>query len=338
MINKNYKKQIKLLDCTLRDGGSVNKWDFGHQNIMSILQTLNFANIDIVEIGFLQNGYQNSYDLSISDNTKNFDEKLEQIVNKNFKAVAMIDIGKFDIEELPQKKYTYIDGIRLMFKKSELELAFQTSLKIMEKGYSLSLNPVSVTTYDERDIEQLCDKTNSLMPDILYIIDTYGLMNNEETLKYFRTFNECLDCEIEIGYHAHNNLQLAYSNSIQIINNKNNRNIVVDGSLYGMGKRAGNTPTELLAYYLNTQFDASYNLKKIDDIIEQVIMPMKNNFEWGYSLIHYIAAINGCHSDYVTYLYNEKRVPLSRISDILKLIPNDKKLIFDKTCISEINT
>ena len=333
MDNKDEKKQIKLLDCTLRDGGSVNNWNFGRDNIIHIMQSLNDAGIDVVEIGFLQDGYSKSNDLSISDNTKSFDEKLINIVDRTFKAVAMIDIGKFNIKKLPEKSATLIDGIRLMFKKHQIDLAIEYSNIIKDKGYSLSLNPVSVTTYSGFDIEKLCDSASKIMPDILYIIDTYGLMDNNDTKKYLDIFDKYLNDEIEIGYHSHNNLQLAFSNSIAVIDTQINRNIVIDGSLYGMGKRAGNTPTELLANYLNVNYSHKYDINTLNNIIETVIMPMHLHYDWGYSLIHYIAAINKCHSDYVSYLYKERKVNFSKINQILKLIPENKKLIFDKSWI-----
>ncbi len=330
------KGNIKLLDCTLRDGGSVNGWDFGNDNIVNILQILNDSNIDIAEIGFLQNGYNNSENLSISDNTNHFDRILEKIKNKTLKTVAMINLGKFDINKLPNKNNTLIDGIRLMFKKQDLIAAINCSQIIKEKGYSLSLNPVSVTTYNDDDIKRLCEETNSLNPDILYIIDTYGLMDNMQTLDYFNKFNCLLKKDIEIGYHAHNNLQMAFSNSIEIIENRESRNIVVDSSLYGMGKRAGNTHTELLSYYLNRNHINKYNIDLITTAIEKIILPMHKHFEWGYSLVHYIAAINGCHSDYVSYLYKEKHINFNKIDKILKNIPDENKLTFNLQCIENI--
>ena len=328
--------KIKLLDCTLRDGGSVNGWNFGNNNIVNILQILNDSNIDIAEIGFLKNSYTNSENLSISDNTGHLDKIIEKIRNKSFKTAAMINLGKFDINKLPDKRNTLIDGIRLMFKKQDLNAAIESSQIIKEKGYSLSLNPVSVTTYNDDDIKRLCEETNSLNPDILYIIDTYGLLDNVKTLDYFNKFNCLLNNDIEIGYHAHNNLQMAFSNSIQTIENRGNRNIVVDSSLYGMGKRAGNTHTELLAYYINKNHTNKYNIDLITSAIEKIILPMHKHYEWGYSLIHYIAAINGCHSDYVSYLYNEKHLNFNEIDTILKNIPLENKLTFSLECIENI--
>ncbi|MCD7780603.1 MAG: aldolase catalytic domain-containing protein, partial [Candidatus Gastranaerophilales bacterium] len=306
--------KIKLLDCTLRDGGSLNNWDFGYENIVNIIQYLNDSNIEIIEIGFLQDNVKPTLNKTISNSTDVFDKMLCKINNKKFKAAAMINLCKFNINLLKNKNETLIDEIRLMFKKQDLKQAIDTAVKIKEKGYSLSLNPVSVTSYNKAELITLIKTANMINPEIIYIVDTYGLMDGKETVEIFNIFNNELNQTIQIGYHSHNNLQLAFANSIEIITNSANRNIVADGSLLGMGKRAGNTNTELLASYINKKYNSHYNINKLNDIIEFAIIPLHKNFEWGYSMTHYIAAINRCHSDYVNYLKNTKNLSYSKIN------------------------
>ena len=329
-------KQIKLLDCTLRDGGSVNKWNFGTKNIFNIMQQLNDANIDVIEVGFLQDNEGNNQNRSTSENPCFFNKKIESIKNKKAQFYAMIDFGKFDINKLQNKKFSSIDGIRLMSKKQHLMNALNVLENIKEKGYKVSINPVSVTTYTYKEYKELTKSINDIEPSIIYIVDTYGLMNRYQTMKYFEILNSNLKSNIAIGYHCHNNLQLAFSNAIEIINAETERNIIIDGSLYGMGKRAGNTNTELIADYLNQNKNANYDIDKISNIIEQIIAPIKNDFDWGYSQIHYTAAINKCHSDYVSYLYKEKSLSFAKINKILPLIDENRKLTFDKEHIDSI--
>ncbi|MCD7740509.1 MAG: hypothetical protein LUH11_04085, partial [Candidatus Gastranaerophilales bacterium] len=289
-----------------------------------------------IEIGFLQDNISPSLNKTISNNIDIFDRILSKIPDKKFKTAVMINSGKFNINFLKHKNETLIDEIRLMFKKQDLKEAVDNAVKIKEKGYSLSLNPVSVTAYKNDDLKNLIKSANKIQPEIIYIVDTYGLMDEQETIDVFNLFNNELNENIKIGYHTHNNLQLAYANSIKIINNSLKRNIVVDGSLYGMGKRAGNTNTELIAAYLNKNYNHNYDINKINDIIESTIIPMHKKYEWGYSISHYLAAINKCHSEYVTYLKNEKNIPYSEINKILKNIPENKKLTFDENCINMI--
>ncbi len=319
-------KNIKLLDCTLRDGGSLINWNFTPSCVLNILQLLNDSNIDIIEAGFLQDD---------SFNLEYYNNLFSKIHNKKAKTAIMINLGHYDTNQICNKTNANIDLIRLMFKKTQLKDAFDLAQKLTNKGYSISLNPVSVTSYDKNELEQLLTLSDKLKPEVIYIIDTYGLLNKHQTLKYLKLFDSHLDKKIQIGFHAHNNKQLAFSNSVEIIE-KSDRNIIIDGSLYGMGKRAGNAPTELTAQYLNLQYKKNYNINTISKIIESEIIPLKNKYEWGYNLIHYTAAINNCHSDYVTYLYEDKSLSFEQINKAVNLIHKDKKLTFDKSHIEKI--
>lgn len=326
-------KKVKLLDCTLRDGGSVNNWNFGNQNITNIIQKLNDANIDIIEVGFLQDNEGTDVNRSTTENPYCFDERIKAIRNPKAQFYAMIDFGKFDISKLQEKDSSSIDGIRLMLKKQHLTNSIKSAQKIKEKGYSVSINPVSVTMYSYNEYKELAKAVNDISPSIVYLVDTYGLMDKYQTLKYLEILDNNLKNDINIGYHCHNNLQLAFSNAIEIINAQIQRDIIIDGSLYGMGKRAGNTNTELVANYLNKNKNTNYDIEEISNLIERIIVPIKKEFEWGYSQIHYVAAINKCHSDYVSYLHKEKSLSFAEINKILPLINEEKKLTFDKSYI-----
>lgn len=328
-------KKIELLDCTLRDGGSVNNWMFGEKSIVGIFQSLNDANIDIIETGFIDNNSKEENNRSLNPSDKFFNNLCKKIRNKKCKAFAMIDFSKYDTQNFNLNKSDSLDGIRVMFKKHQLNDVIKFCEQLKKLDYEISLNPVSVTTYTKEELLNLIKKANELKPEILYIVDTYGLLSTSETVELFNFFDNNLEKNIKIGYHVHNNLQLALANSIEIIKTNSDRQLVIDASLYGMGKRAGNTPIESLSLYLNNNFNFKYDTSKLIDAIEKYIQPLKSQFNWGYSLVHYIAAINKCHSDYVTFLYKEKNLSLNEVHDILKEIPNDKKLNFDKNFLKE---
>ena len=222
-----------------------------------------------------------------------------------------------------------------MFKKEQLPMIFDFCKKLKELNYEISLNPVSITTYSNKELNLLIETANKIKPEILYIVDTYGLLNSKETVKLYKKFDKILYKKIKIGYHVHNNLQLALSNSVEIIKTRTNRTTVIDASLYGMGKRAGNTPIESIALYLNNNLNTTYKIEKLINVIEKVIIPLRSKYKWGYSLIHYIAAIHKCHSDYVTHLYKDAKLSLDEIYNILKKIPKSKKLTFDPKYIKK---
>lgn len=321
-------KKIKLLDCTLRDGGSLNGWMFGADNILNLCNSLNESKIDIIEIGFIDNNVKYDINSVLRPSNDYFDNI--KIENKKCKCCAMIDISKYDTGNFNFTPSKNIDAIRIMFKKELIKSAVDCAQRLKKLGYFVTLNPVSVTRYSEKEFLNLIEETNKIVPKALYIVDTYGLMTQEETLKYFNLANHYLKEEIEIGYHIHNSMQTAVSNAINIINQNTERTLIVDCSLYGMGKRAGNTQTEVIAQYLNKNFNKNYDIDKLIKTAEEKIIPLKETFEWGYSLIHFIAAKNQCNSDYSTYFYKEKMMSLDEINFALKNFDEEKKLIFDK--------
>ena len=331
-------KKISILDCTLRDGGSLNNYLFGNENIIEIFQKLNDAKIEFVETGFIDNNSTENINCSLNPTNYFFDNLSSQITNKTSKAVAMVDLSKYDLNNFNITKSKNLDGIGIMFKKEQLNSAIDFAQKLKDLNYKTILNPVSITSYSKEDLNILFEETNKLNPYAIYIIDTYGLLNTQETSDLYDLFNKNLNKEIIIGYHSHNNLQLSFANSIEIANKNDDRNIIIDSSLYGMGKRAGNTPTELITQYMNTSENKDYNLNILSTLIEKIIAPLHKTFEWGYSLIHYTASINKCHSDYVSYLSKEKNLSFEEINRILKLINEEQKLTFNKQHIENILT
>jgi 4-hydroxy 2-oxovalerate aldolase len=165
------------------------------------------------------------------------------------------------------------------------------------------------------------------------VVDTYGLMHSKELLNYFDIFNNELDKEVILGYHAHNNFQMAYANSITLMNKGFDRTLVFDGSLYGMGKSAGNACTELLAMYMNEFCGRNFNINQLQEVIDVDILKEFENKSWGYNFEYYIAALNDCHPSYVQYLLDKKALSVKSINEILVGISIDKKLSYDKQLI-----
>ena len=150
--------------------------------------------------------------------------------------------------------------------------------------------------YTIQEFEELAVKMNGLNPYAVSIVDSYGLMHEENMMGYFNALNGYLHEDVIIGYHAHNNFNLAYANAIALVNAQNERDIILDGSLYGMGKGAGNGSIELLAYWLNTHRGSGYDVAQLLEIINLDIMEIRRKYEWGYSFDKFISASNQCHT------------------------------------------
>mgnify|MGYP003586195598 CR=1 FL=1 len=328
-------KNIQILDCTLRDGGFVNDWYFGLGSMKSIISRLDKAGIDMIEIGFIDDRRQFDLDYAILPDTKSFETILQGLDIQNSLILGMIDFGTCDISKVSPKDSSKIDGIRVIFKKKDQDAALQYLQQIKEKGYKIYVNPVSITGYSDEEVCSLIVKINQLDPDGVSIVDTYGLMHRKDLLHYYRLFDKNLSKHITLGYHAHNNFQLVYANSIELCELQGERNIIIDSSLYGMGKGAGNANTELIAMFYNENIDNKYEVEHLLEAIDVDIIKEYAKNPWGYSLSYYLAASNDCHPDYVKFLLGKKTLAVKSVNELLSALPEENKLSFNRELIEK---
>lgn len=329
-------KDIRLLDCTLRDGGYVNGWNFGRSYIQYMLQRLLLAKVDIIEVGFINENNEFDYNRSVFPDAISTNVTLEKYDKGETMFFAMIDYGTCNIDKIHRKEFTFLDGIRVIFKKNNMLNALEYGRKLQEKGYLVALQMVSITSYSDKDILIFCEGVNKIKPYAIGIVDTYGLMHKEQAKHYFDLLDHNLDREIAIGYHSHNNFQLAYANSVEILSMRTVRDLILDGSSYGMGKSAGNAPTELLAMYLNDSYGKQYDIDQILEMIDVCVLPIYERKKWGYNLLFYLAASNDCHPNYLEYLLAKKTLSVNAINKIISGIDEEKKLAYDVKHIEKL--
>lgn len=329
-------QKISLLDCTLRDGGYVNDWHFGRDNIVSMFERLVSAGVDIIEVGFLDQRRMFDPARTIMPDTHAVDRIFGKLNRGNSMVVAMIDYGTCDIENVQPCNECWLDGIRVIFKKEIRQEALAFCKQVKELGYKVFVQAVSITSYTEEELKDLVSRVNAFKPYALSMVDTYGLLNPTSLLKICRMIDKNLDRDISLGFHSHNNFQLGYANSMSMLTAELNRNVLVDGTLYGMGKSAGNAPIELLAMYLNQNYDKQYDVLQMQEAISTSVLDMYQAQPWGYTLFYYIAAANQCHPDYVSYLMNKRTLSITAINEILQQIPVEKKLGKDKNMLEEL--
>jgi 4-hydroxy 2-oxovalerate aldolase len=320
----------------LRDGGYVNDWNFGIGSIENIIARLDRAGIDIVEIGFIDKRRMYDVNRCIVPDTDSLKPFFENLNIANSMIVAMIDFGTCDIEAITEQKDSVLDGIRVIFKKQKYIEALDFCAQIKEKGYKVFVNPVSVTGYSDDEMVDLIRRINVLVPYCVTIVDTYGLMNKKELFHYYGLMDRNLGQGIRIAYHSHNNLQLAFANSQELIEVDSERELVVDSSLYGMGKSAGNTCTELLAMFLNENSGKDY---VIDQLLEAIDVDISKEYAkkyWGYSFMHFIAASNDCHPEYVSHLISKRTLSVKSVNEILSRIDQANKLTFNRGLIENM--
>ena len=323
----------KLLDCTLRDGGYVNDWNFGAENIRSIIAMLTKANVDIVECGFLEDT-SHSDSISIYNSMSKIKTFLPGERGRT-EYVAMIEYGKYPLDKLEVFDGGAVTGIRVTFHKNDIENSLMFCAGIKEKGYKVYYQPVGIDAYKDREFLELVEKANMLTPYSFYIVDTSGLMVEKDLQKIYHMLESNLDASISIGFHSHNNLQLSFSNSQTFFNIYSNREKIIDSSVYGMGRGAGNLCTELMANYINNQKEIIYDVDCILEIYEYHIREIRKKFEWGYSIPLYLAALHKCHPNYAIFLA-EKALQTNEVKNILMSILPERRCLFDYSYITAL--
>lgn len=334
-IEDNMNK-VKLLDCTLRDGGFVNDWNFGRQSIINIFSRLAASKIDYIELGFINESYPFDINRTNMPHTRYLKDIYDAKIKTNAKLLAMVIIGEASIEAIGERNDTVIDAIRVVFKKSNIDKGFEFAEQCRAKGYEVYLQPASVTDYSNEEMLALVEKANRFKPRALYIVDTYGLLKKREMFRYAKLIDENLDTCIAIGYHSHNNFQLSYATAMEFIECGLNHELIIDCTLYGMGKTTGNLNTELIIDYMNKTYNTDYDNFQILEAIDSEILKIRQNFEWGYSLNGFIAASNNCHPKYVSYLLKKRSLSVGSINKILSRIDSDKLTTFDRQLIDKL--
>lgn len=326
--------KISVLDCTLRDGGYVNNFEFSNRTIRTIIGKLGKAKIDIIECGFLR-------DVEY-DPEKSVYSSVEQITpmitpkKKHSKYVAMIVTGTISASKIVPRSKDTIDGIRITFHKQEIEEAFSLGYALMDKGYDIFMQPVGTTTYTDVELLSLVERMNEMKPYAFYLVDTLGKLYANQLLKLFYLVDNNLDEDIVIGCHSHNNLQLAFSNAQALIQSGQKRSLVIDASILGMGRGAGNLCTEILTQYINETMEYKYHTELLIELVDEYISPISFMHPWGYSAGYFLAATNNCHPNYVTFLLNKQTLNIKQIYQLLKEIPEDERALYHEKLIDSL--
>lgn len=324
--------KINVLDCTLRDGGYVNQWLFGHSNIKKIIGKLIESNVDIIECGFLTEKKEYDKDSSLFDTVDRIREYLPADNGKRF-TVCMINYGEYDIDHLPVNNGSSVDGIRVAFHKKDLASALELCDGIVKKGYKLFIQPMVSIAYTDEEYIQLIKESNKINPYAFYIVDSFGVMKRNDLLRLYYLVDHNLNKNVHVGYHSHNNIQMAYSNAQALVDLRTKRELIIDSSVFGMGRGAGNLNTELFIEYLNELNGHKYKTKPLLQIIDEILSPVYVNSYWGYSLPHYLSAMHNCHPNYASYLDDKNTLTVQNIDDILRDLDNSKKNNYDKDYI-----
>jgi 4-hydroxy 2-oxovalerate aldolase len=316
-------KSINILDCTLRDGGYINNWRFGKSKIKDTIQLAERSGVDIIELGFLRNEPDDGERVVFSG----VEQEAELLGEKKAGVIysAMLDAN--DSIALPTEKISKnpgdsIDMFRLITWDKTLDECKKKAADLMKKGYEVCIQPTRVDQYSDEIFAELCRKFNDIEPYALYMVDSFGVIQKKRLLEYAKIADENLAPGIRLGYHAHNNLQQALINAQALIELKNHRELIIDASVMGFGRGAGNLQLELIIEYLNRVCGKSYKLDPVLIIGEEIIKPLIEEYRWGYSLKFLVSGLLGVNPDFAIYYTSHYDISITELKALLESLPN----------------
>lgn len=286
-----YRQEIKVLDCTIRDGGLMNNHLFSDELVRKVYQAANDAHIDYIELGYKAD--ESQFSRSEFGPMKFCSEKdIEKVVDgieKKLKISVMADIGRFDPDSVIPCGESHIDMYRVASYVKDIDKAIDLVNKLNAKGYETTINIMAVSHARERELDEALEQVEKeSAADVIYLVDSFGALYSEQIAYLAKKYKELMPSK-ELGIHAHNNQQLAFANTIEsIINNIN----YLDGTIYGIGRAAGNCPLELLLGFLK---NPKYDIRPIIKIIGTDFLKIREEIEWGYVIPYMITGTLDVH-------------------------------------------
>lgn len=312
-------QHAQLLDCTLRDGAYLIDKSFGDTVIKGIVDGLVKARLDVIEIGFLQ-------DEGFGDGKTVFKNGADaaRFVPANHgdsMFTVLADYSRYTIDNLDDNPGNTFDAVRACFFKKERYDVIDFCKTIKRKGYKVFVQPVDILGYTDEEIIELMRMVSAVEPYCVSIVDTFGSMYQEDLERLFHLIHHNLPIGCKIGFHSHNNLQMSSALSQAFLRMTfGQREVVVDATLSGMGRGAGNTPTELVAQYMVSKLGYNYDMDAILDVIDTYMPGIRSRCTWGYTTPLFIAGAYSAHVNNISYLLNKNCIDSKGIRYVLNKI------------------
>ena len=243
----------------------------------------------------------------------------------------MIDWDRYNLDNLSPCDGRSIDAIRVVFPHGKHREGLMVGEAIRRKGYKVMFQAANTLAYSDSDLMDLAECMNTFKPVALSIVDTFGAMFFEDLNRIMGILDAQLDKDIKIGFHAHNNQQLAFALCIHFMEafTDSPRDIIVDATLNGMGRGAGNATTELVASYLNRKKHGNYDMNAIMDAIDIYMQGFHEKYTWGYSTPYFIAGMYQCHVNNIAYLLKNHRTNARDMRNIIESLPQEDRRKYD---------
>lgn len=337
-------RSVQLLDCTLRDGGQglesayragISNTKFTDDIIKRSIEHFVRTNIDIIELGYIEKSHFTGHLFANYFSVEEVSKFIPRDRVPNQMYITLFTGPDIDEKLIPERDSSLIDGTRVILRYSELNKSIEYCEMLSQKGYKVFVQPMLTMRYTDDELKMLIDRANEMNAYALYFVDSFGYMQVEDVERLFYLYNERLDKNIYIGFHAHNNLNLAFSNVQYFLKISGDRKVIVDSTATGMGQGAGNLQTEIILPYMNRKYGKDYNYDELLEICE-LIEPLTNIGQWGYSVEWALPAVYNTAYKYSMIMRQKMGFSYSKINYVLKHIPSDLRHRFTNENLEKV--
>ena len=338
-------KSVRLLDATLRDGGQglddlfnnhfSDKY-YSEENKHQIIDLLGKSDVELIELGAMGPSPDDKSKFAIYQSVEELSRYLP--TNRDPKKMYLgLYIGPdTDVDKIPDWNPSLVKGIRVILRYSELRKSLEYCAALAKKGYTMFVQPMLTMRYTKEDLDLVFGMTNDMGAYACYFVDSYGYMQPHDIERLFHAFDEGLNKDVKIGFHAHNNMNLAFSNVISFLNLDTDRELLIDSCATGMGQGAGNLQTELVVPYLNEHFGKHYNYEPILEVCEILDNEMIPANLWGYSVTRLLPAVYKTAYKYALVMRNKYHLSFKQMNKILRDMPDDMRNRYTKESLEQL--
>lgn len=326
---------LKVLDCTLRDGGQglenlnnngIKTEIFTETEKYKIAELVSDSGIDIIEIGCMSETCSGLEKFAIYRDIETLSKYMPQRKKHNQIYTGLYVDPDTPIDKIPDYSPELVEGIRVILRYSQLQQSIDYCKDLARKNYKVFIQPMLTMRYTNDELKRLVYAANEMGAYALYFVDSFGYMNEKDIERFYRFYAEDLAPSIKIGFHAHNNMENAFYNARYFIEKLNDRDRIVDSCAIGMGQGAGNLQTEVLINYLNRNYGTNYDFNCVLKICDMLEKFRKHDMEtWGYSPLRLVPAVHNAAYKYAVAMKLQYNMSLVEINQILTEIPDDLK-------------
>ncbi len=324
--------KTKILDCTIRDGGYLNNWEFSRELVKDTYRSVSKTGVDYIELGFRST--EKYFDPKQVGLWRFTPEKLVDEIVSNVAGAPlslMVDFGKVDLQDIPPAAESAVKLYRIATHKIKILEAIEFSNQVVAKGYEVAIQLMGIVGFTDSDFKRILTPLKKSQLTYVYFADSYGSLLPEDIQKYIDILRVV---EKPLGFHPHNNMQLAFSNSLAAIASDID---IVDGTVFGMGRGAGNLPLETIIAYLQKTVDENrYNVLPVLDLIQRWYLDLMTQHPWGYNLPYMISGVYEVHPNYAKALTDSEEFSIEEIQSVLQLIQRMNPVGFDKNIVPQI--